>query len=218
MLLVNDAHYGGLSDRVTIITNSRTSGTISARHELAHSFGDFGEEYDGALGGEDYSGANFAATTRRCREGEVRSGGNGRLVWQCLNWERWLTPPAGEDRDAWLASTAASSVLLYAEYPWTVLGARAAPWEASFEPPAAGWRGARLQLSWSVAGVVGSGAAFEIELDGQQEWTPGLTTTGSSIRRRSTIEAAARQSRYACGRPCRPSRRTTPPCRRRSAT
>ena len=74
VLLVNDAHYGGLSDRVTIITNSRTSGTISARHELAHSFGDFGEEYDGALGGEDYSGANFAATTRRCREGEGPSG------------------------------------------------------------------------------------------------------------------------------------------------
>ena len=174
VLLVNDAHYGGLSDRVTIITNSRTSGTISARHELAHSFGDFGEEYDGALGGEDYSGANFAATTRRCREGEgPQRQRNGRLVWQCLNWERWLTPPPGEGRDAWLASTAASSVLLYAEYPWTVLGARAAPWEASFDPPAAGWHGTRLQLSWSVAGVVGSGAAFEIELDGQRvEWTP----------------------------------------------
>ena len=100
---------------------------LGARHELAHSFGDFGEEYDGALGGEDYSGANFAATTRRCREGEgPQRQRNGRLVWQCLNWERWLTPPPGEDRDAWLASTAASSVLLYAEYPWTVLGARRA--------------------------------------------------------------------------------------------
>ena len=45
----------------------------AARHELAHSFGDFGEEYDGALGGEDYSGANFARSTRRCAEGELPS-------------------------------------------------------------------------------------------------------------------------------------------------
>ena len=43
-----------------MITNSRTSGAISARHELAHALADFGEEYDG---GGDYSGDNFTRET-----------------------------------------------------------------------------------------------------------------------------------------------------------
>lgn len=44
VLVVNDLFYGGLAGGiVTIITNSRTTGAISARHELAHAFADIGE-------------------------------------------------------------------------------------------------------------------------------------------------------------------------------
>jgi hypothetical protein len=48
VLLVNEPLYGGFAaDGVTMITNSLTTGDISARHELAHALADFGEEYDG---------------------------------------------------------------------------------------------------------------------------------------------------------------------------
>lgn len=58
VLLVNEPLYGGLAaDGVTMITNSLTSGAISARHELAHALADFGEEYDGG-------GARGARATR----------------------------------------------------------------------------------------------------------------------------------------------------------
>ena len=45
VLLVNDPWYGGLAEpAVTIITNSRTTGAQSTRHELVHAFADLGEE------------------------------------------------------------------------------------------------------------------------------------------------------------------------------
>lgn len=50
VLLVNEPLYGGMAaEGVTMITNSPTSGAISARHELAHALADLGEEYDGGL-------------------------------------------------------------------------------------------------------------------------------------------------------------------------
>lgn len=47
VLLVNDANYGGLGDRIAIISASKTSGALALRHELGHNFMNVGEEYDG---------------------------------------------------------------------------------------------------------------------------------------------------------------------------
>ncbi len=54
VVIGNDAFYGGLGGEFAISTSSETSGTVVLRHELGHTFGDVGEEYDG--GG--YFGAN----------------------------------------------------------------------------------------------------------------------------------------------------------------
>ncbi|KAL3894541.1 MAG: hypothetical protein SGPRY_013782, partial [Prymnesium sp.] len=88
--------YGGLSTpQLTLITNSPTTGEQSARHELAHTLADLGEEYDGLEGGEDYSGANFAASRRVCGGGERARRVGDRLVWQCIPWGRWLQESDG---------------------------------------------------------------------------------------------------------------------------
>ena len=92
VLLVNDPWYGGLADStVTIITNSRTTGAVSARHELAHAFADMGEEYDGSAGGEDYSGSNYAMTLRTCSAGDTQAErplhpAGEVYLWRLLGW------------------------------------------------------------------------------------------------------------------------------------
>ena len=96
VIVVNDEFYGGLGDRIAIISASPTSGALALRHELAHNFGDVGEEYDA---GDDYSGPNFATSTRVCRPGEGPNvmtnpdvGEPAREVWPCVSWGKWLTP------------------------------------------------------------------------------------------------------------------------------
>jgi hypothetical protein len=96
---VNDPYYGGLGDKIAIISASITSGALALTHELGHNFMDVGEEYvfvgRSRLhattanhypplpppppyrrydGGWDYSGENFAATRRPCSEAELAAG------------------------------------------------------------------------------------------------------------------------------------------------
>ncbi|MBI1860941.1 MAG: hypothetical protein HYR96_08490 [Deltaproteobacteria bacterium] len=56
ILIGNDPHYGGLGGEFSISTSSPRSGMVVLRHELGHSVGEIGEEYDG--GG--YFGANHS--------------------------------------------------------------------------------------------------------------------------------------------------------------
>lgn len=56
IIIANDPYYGGLGGEFAISTSSKTSGSMVLRHELGHTMGKVGEEYDG--GG--YFGANFA--------------------------------------------------------------------------------------------------------------------------------------------------------------
>ncbi|TYZ67323.1 hypothetical protein PybrP1_008066 [[Pythium] brassicae (nom. inval.)] len=71
-LIGNDDFYGGLGGEFVISTRSPTSGTIVLRHEMGHSFGDVGEEYDGAY---VYGGANAAESLAT------------------ISWKHWLTTP-----------------------------------------------------------------------------------------------------------------------------
>lgn len=56
ILIGNDPNYGGLGGEFAISTSSPSSGSMVLRHELGHTIGRVGEEYDG--GG--YFGANFS--------------------------------------------------------------------------------------------------------------------------------------------------------------
>lgn len=72
ILIGNDPYYGGLGGEFSISTSSPTSGMVVLRHELGHSVGDVGEEYDG--GG--YFGANHADSLAS------------------LGWKHWLSGKA----------------------------------------------------------------------------------------------------------------------------
>ncbi len=72
ILIANDPYYGGLGGEFSVSTSSATSGMVVLRHELGHSVGDIGEEYDG--GG--YFGANHASSIGT------------------LGWKHWLTGTA----------------------------------------------------------------------------------------------------------------------------
>lgn len=71
ILIANDRYYGGLGGEFSVSTSSPTSGMVVLRHELGHSVGDIGEEYDG--GG--YFGANHASSL------------------STLGWKHWATGP-----------------------------------------------------------------------------------------------------------------------------
>lgn len=71
VMIANDPYYGGLGGEVAISTSSPGSGIVVLRHELGHTFGDVGEEYDG--GG--YFGANWARTIAE------------------IGWKPWATEP-----------------------------------------------------------------------------------------------------------------------------
>jgi hypothetical protein len=75
ILVGNDPYYGGLGGEFSVTTSSVLNGTVVLRHELGHSVGDIGEEYDG--GG--YFGANHA--------GSVSSVG----------WGHWLSDTLREE-------------------------------------------------------------------------------------------------------------------------
>ena len=60
IIIANDPYYGGLGGEFAVSTSSPGSGTIVLRHELGHTVGRVGEEYDG--GG--YFGANHSGSRR----------------------------------------------------------------------------------------------------------------------------------------------------------
>ncbi|KAG0254856.1 hypothetical protein DFQ27_006587 [Actinomortierella ambigua] len=70
-LIANDPYYGGLGGEFVISTSSNKSGTVVLRHEMFHSMGEAGEEYDG---GQVYSGVNAE-----------------RWSWSNPKWKHWLT-------------------------------------------------------------------------------------------------------------------------------
>ncbi|KAF0708443.1 Aste57867_6350 [Aphanomyces stellatus] len=72
-LIGNDDFYGGLGGPYVISTRSPTSGTVVLRHEMGHSFGNVGDEYDGSYA---YYGANSAPSVTS------------------ITWKHWLTNPA----------------------------------------------------------------------------------------------------------------------------
>jgi hypothetical protein len=72
IIIANDPYYGGSGGEFAISTSSATSGTAVLRHELGHTIGKVGEEYDGGV----YFGANFSPTLA------------------VLPWTRWLTNPS----------------------------------------------------------------------------------------------------------------------------
>ena len=75
ILIVNDPNYGGLGGEIAISTSSLESGYKVLVHELGHTIGGVGEEYDG--GG--YRGANYSA------------------YLDALGWKRWLSGPLREE-------------------------------------------------------------------------------------------------------------------------
>jgi hypothetical protein len=75
ILVANDPYYGGLGGAVSVTTSSVDSSWKVLIHELGHSIGLVGEEYDG--GG--YHGANYAATL------------------DTVTWGPWLTGPLREE-------------------------------------------------------------------------------------------------------------------------
>jgi len=75
IVIANDPYYGGLGGRFAIATRSETTGTVVLRHELGHTFGSVGEEYDG--GG--YFGANHSDSLT------------------AIKWKHWLSGPLREE-------------------------------------------------------------------------------------------------------------------------
>ncbi|KAF9978883.1 hypothetical protein BGZ73_008885 [Actinomortierella ambigua] len=88
-LIANDPYYGGLGGEFVISTSSNKSGTMVLRHEMFHSMGEAGEEYDG---GDVYSGVNAE-----------------RWDWRNPKWKHWLT--SAEPREE-------QNVLRAQDYAW----------------------------------------------------------------------------------------------------
>lgn len=108
----------------------------------------------------DYSGDNFAATSRLCEPGEEPMRRGGRLVWQCVPWGAWLPrggipsgasghARTGDSAEPWPAKpvegpveevkleqlvrrSSTSSALLYLSHPWHRLTATNKPFSARF--------------------------------------------------------------------------------------
>lgn len=72
IVIGNDEFYGGLGGKYSISTSSEQSGLIVLRHELGHSIGEVGEEYDN---GSAYFGANTARSIAT------------------ISWKHWLKGP-----------------------------------------------------------------------------------------------------------------------------
>ncbi|KAJ9054149.1 hypothetical protein DSO57_1017624 [Entomophthora muscae] len=76
-ILANDNYMGGMGGEFIMSTSANRSGIFGLRHEIGHSFGDFGEEYDN---GYAYDGANSSP--------ELTS----------IPWKHWLTGPLRKER------------------------------------------------------------------------------------------------------------------------
>ncbi len=90
VVIGNDPYYGGLGGEFAISTSSETSGTVVLRHELGHTVGEVGEEYDG--GG--YFGANTSPSA------------------SSLKWRHWATAAEGE------AVAAEPVQAKFLDWPW----------------------------------------------------------------------------------------------------
>jgi hypothetical protein len=155
VILANDEFYGGLGDRIAIISASHTSGALALRHELGHNFADVGEEYDG---GGDYSGPNFSETTRICRKGEGPryndvGGGVTREVWPCISWVDWLSEKPS--KDGRVEPQESAETLL--EYPWQSLTEGTPEFDVPFQVQEGGQKGGvewgYIRIIFSVSGV-----------------------------------------------------------------
>ncbi len=91
VVIGNDPFYGGLGGEFAISTSSETSGTVVLRHELGHTIGEVGEEYDG--GG--YFGANTSPSVSD------------------LKWRHWST--AAESGEEVAAEPTQAKFL---DWPW----------------------------------------------------------------------------------------------------
>lgn len=89
IVIANDDFYGGLGGKYSISTRSERSGLIVLRHELGHSIGEVGEEYDDS---QAYFGANNSSSpqttwsqwaTGKINIHEAKILG-GKYVWQDL--------------------------------------------------------------------------------------------------------------------------------------
>jgi hypothetical protein len=115
--------------------------------------------FDSELAG-DYSGDNFAATSRLCQPGEQPKQRGVRRVWQCVPWGAWIrregSPSDLLDQkplhvsshnehllqregnsfsDDLLQRSPISSALLYLSHPWHRLTATTKPFSARFSIP-----------------------------------------------------------------------------------
>lgn len=72
IVIANDDFYGGLGGKYAISTRSEQSGLIVLRHELGHTIGEVGEEYDN---GSAYFGANSARSV------------------SAISWKQWIKGP-----------------------------------------------------------------------------------------------------------------------------
>jgi hypothetical protein len=110
VVIGNDPYYGGLGGEFAISTSSVTSGTVVLRHELGHTIGEVGEEYDG--GG--YFGANTSSSA------------------SSLKWRHWAT--AVEEGAAVAAEPAQAKFL---DWPWYNLsrGPYAVTWTSDGRQP-----------------------------------------------------------------------------------
>lgn len=88
IIVGNDPYYGGLGGQFAITTSSVRSGTVVLRHELGHTLGDLGDEYDGAEG--SYFGANHASSL------------------SSVEWKHWLTGPLEAEK----------AIAHYIGWPW----------------------------------------------------------------------------------------------------
>lgn len=89
IVIANDNYYGGLGGKYSISTSSVRSGLIVLRHELGHSIGEVGEEYDDA---QTYYGANSTiypqTTWQHWASGKIEINEakilGGKYVWKDL--------------------------------------------------------------------------------------------------------------------------------------
>ncbi len=120
IIIANDPYYGGLGGEIAVSTSSVTSGTVVLRHELGHTFGQVGEEYD--------AGGHF--------------GPNVSSSLTDIGWLPWLTDPVA----AGIAVKVEPMVARKLSWPWENLGN--GPYSAAFSSDGSADR-AKIRLSYS---------------------------------------------------------------------
>jgi len=78
IMIANDPYYAGTVDYFIISTSSKANGTVCLKHEMAHSIGEVGDEYDGNPT-VHYYGANFSESLSK------------------IKWRKWLSGPLREE-------------------------------------------------------------------------------------------------------------------------